>query len=126
MRHRRKVRKLGRDFQHRRLMLKNLFTSLLDKEKIKTTEAKAKALVSLADKLIEAAKSGDLHARRQVARYITNKEVYKKFFGELLPALSSRVGGHVRMVRLGHRKGDGAMISQVELIKEVAEKGKGK
>ena len=124
MRHRRKVKKLGRDFQHRRLMLRNLFTSLLDKEKIKTTEAKAKELVRLTNRLIEGAKSGDLHSRRQVAKYITNKEVYKKFFGELLPVLSPRVGGHVRMVRLGYRKGDGAMLSQVELIKEAVEKGK--
>ena len=121
MRHRKKGRKLGKMSQHRELMLKTLFTSLLDKKKIKTTEAKAKELVRLTDSLIEEAKKDDLNSRRKVSSYITDKKVYKNFFQEMLPSLRKKVSGHVRMVRLGYRKGDGAMLSQVELIEEEKE-----
>jgi len=118
MRHRQKKIKLGTDAEHTRSILRNLFTSLIEHEKITTTFAKAKALKQVADRLIEKAKKGDLSSRREVSVWLKNKNAYKKFFHQLLPHLSSRTGGHVRVIRTGYRKGDGALMAQVELLKE--------
>lgn len=112
------MRKLGVDSAHRSSLLKNLFTSLLLSGKIKTTEARGKELLRFGNRLIEKAKRGDLASQREVSSYITKKEVSINFFKETLPKLSSRRGGHLRLMRINHRKGDGASMVMVELIKE--------
>ena len=110
-------------------MLRNLVTSLLEHEKVKTTDAKAKEVRPLAEKLIGLAKRGDLHARRQALSVVRKAEVVKKLFETLSPRYQSRTGGYLRIVKVGFRPGDGAPVSLVELIseeKEGAKKGKGK
>jgi large subunit ribosomal protein L17 len=110
-------------------MLRNLVTSLLEHEKVKTTDAKAKELRPLAEKLIGLGKRGDLHARRQALSVVRKAEVVKKLFETLSPRYQSRTGGYLRIVKIGFRPGDGAPVSLVELIgegKEGAAKGKGK
>ena len=129
MRHRIAGRKLGRTTSHRVSMLRNLVTSLLEHEKVKTTDAKAKELRPLAEKLIGLGKRGDLHARRQALSVVRKAEVVKKLFETLSPRYQSRTGGYLRIVKIGFRPGDGAPVSLVELIgegKEGAAKGKGK
>jgi large subunit ribosomal protein L17 len=129
MRHRIAGRKLGRTTSHRVAMLRNLVTSLLEHEKVKTTDAKAKELRPLAEKLIGLGKRGDLHARRQALSVVRKAEVVKKLFETLSPRYQSRTGGYLRIVKIGFRPGDGAPVSLVELIgegKEGAAKGKGK
>lgn len=118
MRHLNKKRKLGVNASHRKALLKNLFTSLLASGRIKTTEIRGKELVSFGNSLIEKAKKGDLVSRRKVSSYITNKEVSINFFKDTLPKVASRKGGHLRLLRMGIRKGDGAKIVMVELITE--------
>jgi len=110
-------------------MLRNLVTSLLEHEKVKTTDAKAKEVRPLAEKLIGLGKRGDLHARRQALSVVRKAEVVKKLFETLSPRYQSRTGGYLRIVKVGFRPGDGAPVSLVELIseeKEGAKKGKGK
>jgi large subunit ribosomal protein L17 len=110
-------------------MLRNLVTSLLEHEKVKTTDAKAKEVRPLAEKLIGLAKRGDLHARRQALSVVRKAEVVKKLFETLSPRYQSRTGGYLRIVKVGYRPGDGAPVSLVELIgeeKEGAKKAKGK
>ena len=110
-------------------MLRNLVTSLLEHEKVKTTDAKAKEVRPLAEKLIGLAKRGDLHARRQALSVVRKADVVKKLFETLAPRYQSRTGGYLRIVKVGYRPGDGAPVSLVELIgegKEGAKKGKGK
>lgn len=129
MRHRIAGRKLGRTTSHRVAMLRNLVTSLLEHEKVKTTDAKAKEVRPLAEKLIGLAKRGDLHARRQALSVVRKAEVVKKLFETLSPRYQSRTGGYLRIVKVGYRPGDGAPVSLVELIgegKEGDKKGKGK
>jgi large subunit ribosomal protein L17 len=99
-------------------MLRNLVTSLLEHEKVKTTDAKAKELRPLAEKMIGLGKRGDLHARRQVLTVVRNAEVVRKLFDTLSPRYQSRQGGYTRIVKLGFRPGDGAPVSIVELISE--------
>ena len=120
---------MGRTTSHRVSMLRNLVTSLLEHEKVKTTDAKAKELRPLAEKLIGLGKRGDLHARRQALSVVRKAEVVKKLFETLSPRYQSRTGGYLRIVKVGFRPGDGAPVSLVELIgegKEGAAKGKGK
>jgi large subunit ribosomal protein L17 len=129
MHHRIAGRKLGRTSSHRTAMLRNLVTSLLEHEKVKTTDAKAKEVRPLAEKLIGLAKRGDLHARRQALSVVRKAEVVKKLFETLSPRYQSRTGGYLRIVKVGYRPGDGAPVSLVELIgeeKEGAKKAKGK
>jgi len=129
MHHRIAGRKLGRTTSHRVAMLRNLVTSLLEHEKVKTTDAKAKEVRPLAEKLIGLAKRGDLHARRQALSVVRKADVVKKLFETLAPRYQSRTGGYLRIVKVGYRPGDGAPVSLVELIgegKEGAKKGKGK
>lgn len=124
MRHRIAGRKLGRTTGHRSAMLRNLVTSLLEHEKLKTTDAKAKELRAMAEKMITLGKRGDLHARRQVAAVVRSAEVVRKLFDTLSPRFESRMGGYVRIVKMGNRPGDGAPVSIVELVGEIKE-GKG-
>jgi large subunit ribosomal protein L17 len=129
MRHRIAGRKLGRTTSHRVAMLRNMVTSLLEHEKVKTTDAKAKELRPLAEKLIGLGKRGDLHARRQALSVVRKPDVVKKLFEILSPRYQSRTGGYLRIVKVGNRPGDGAPVSIVELIgegKEGAAKGKGR
>jgi large subunit ribosomal protein L17 len=116
MRHRVKGKKLRRDTAHRRALLRNLVTSFLEKERMRTSLAKAKAARPLAEKMITLAKRNTLHARRQAARFIFGKEVVKKLFSELGPRFSERPGGYTRIVKIGPRRGDGMDMAMLELI----------
>ena len=99
-------------------MLRNLVSSLLEHEKVKTTDAKAKELRPLAEKLIGLGKRGDLHARRQALSVVRQPELVQKLFTTLSPRFQSRAGGYVRIVKLGTRPGDGAPVSIVEFLGE--------
>ena len=116
MRHRRKGRQLSRTASHKKAMLSNMATSLFRHERIHTTTAKAKELRPYAERLITLARRGDLHARRQAARTIHDKEALKKLFDTLGPRYAEREGGYMRILKLGQRKGDGAEISLVQLV----------
>ena len=110
-------RKLARSSGHRRAMYRNLVTDLLNYEKIATTEAKAKQVRGLADKMITLGKEGGLHSRRQALAFIFSKKVTDKVFGELAARYAERPGGYTRATKLGPRQGDGAAMAQVELVK---------
>ncbi len=116
MRHRKAGNQLGRNTSHRRAMLRNMVTSLFKYEQIETTDAKAKAVRPIAEKMITLAKRGDLHARRQALSYMQDKEVTHRLFDQLKDRFSSREGGYLRIVKKGSRKGDGASISVVQLL----------
>jgi large subunit ribosomal protein L17 len=118
MRHQIAGRKLGRTTSHRWAMLRNLVTSLLEHEKIKTTDAKAKELRPLAEKMIGLGKEGTLHARRQVLAVVRKADVVRKVFDTLSPRYQARPGGYVRITKLGFRPGDAAPVSMVELVTE--------
>ncbi len=116
MRHAIDTRKLGRTSEHRLAVLRNLATSLFEKERITTTVAKAKELKRFAEKAVTLAKDGTLHSRRLALKYVWKKETLKKLFDEIGPRFEGRNGGYVRIVRLGERKGDGAPMAMVELV----------
>jgi len=118
MRHAKRVKKLGRTRSHRKAMLANMAASLFMYHMIKTTEAKAKEVKKLAEKLITLAKRGDLHAHRQVYDVIRDRKLVKKLFDEIAPKFMDRKGGYTRVLKLGVRKGDGAPLSLVELLLE--------
>jgi len=125
MRHRKAGKKLGRTSSHRRAMLRNMVTSLFKYEQIVTTDAKAKELRPVAEKMITLAKRGDLHARRQALGYIKDKTTTHKLFGELKDRFMDRQGGYLRIVKKGIRKGDAAGISVVQLLEnEISKKKK--
>ena len=116
MRHRVAGRKFGRDTSHRLAMFRNLVTDLLRHERIKTTEAKAKEIRGLAEKMISLGRKGTLAARRSVLAYVYDPDVVTKVFDELAPRYRSRPGGYTRIVRMGPRNGDGAPMVILELI----------
>lgn len=116
MRHRVSGKKLRRNTAHRRALLRNLVTSLLERERVRTTLAKAKAARPLAEKMITLAKKDTLHARRLSLRFIFKKEIVKKLFEEIGPRFSERPGGYTRIIRIGPRAGDGAKMAMIELI----------
>ncbi len=116
MRHRVKGRKLRRPTAHRLALLRNLVTSFLEKERIRTTLAKAKETKPLAEKMITLAKRGTLHARRQALAFVRKEEVVTKLFDDLGPRFSERPGGYTRIVKLGLRAGDGAQMALLELV----------
>lgn len=118
MRHRAKGRQLSRTASHRRALLNNMATSLFQHERIVTTEAKAKELRPFAEKLITLARRGDLHARRLVERKVKDREVLAKLFAEIGPRFAGRPGGYTRILKLGHRPGDGADQARIELLAE--------
>lgn len=109
-------RKLGRPTDHRRAMLRNLVTSLLKSEKIETTETRAKETKKLAEKMITLAKRGDLHARRQVATFVQEKEVVEKLFSDIAPKYAERNGGYTRIYKVGPRRGDATEVVILELV----------
>jgi large subunit ribosomal protein L17 len=118
MRHRVAHRKLGRTTPHRIALLRNLATALFEKERIRTTLPKAKEVRSFAEKLITLARRGDLHARRLVGRNIKDREVLGRLFAELGPRFAARPGGYTRILKMGHRVGDGADVARIELLSE--------
>lgn len=118
MRHGARHRQLSRTASHRRAMLRNMATSLLAHDRVTTTEAKAKELRPYVEKLITLARRGDLHARRQVERKIKDRDVTGKLFAELGPRFAGRPGGYTRIIKLGHRGGDGAEMARIELLAE--------
>jgi large subunit ribosomal protein L17 len=118
MRHRAKNRQLSRTSSHRRAMLSNMATSLFMHGKVVTTVAKAKELRPVAEKLITLARRGDLHARRLVEKRIRDKAVSTALFKEIGPRFAARPGGYTRIIRLGHRVGDGADTARLELLAE--------
>lgn len=116
MRHRVAGSKLGRSPAHRRALLRNLVTELLQHEAVRTTDAKAKELKRWGDRLITLGKEGTLHARRRAAALVQRASVVRKLFTELGPRYAARPGGYTRVVKLGTRVGDAASISLVELV----------
>ncbi len=111
--------RLGSGPAHERLMLANLATALFEHDRITTTEAKAKRLRPLAERLITFAKRGDLHARRQVMTVIRDKDVVHKLFAEIGPKFATRPGGYTRIVKTNPRKGDNAPMAIIELVEEL-------
>ncbi len=111
--------RLGGSPAHERLMLANLATALFEHDRITTTEAKAKRLRPLAEKLISFAKRGDLHARRRVMTVIRDKDVVHRLFAEIGPNYTERGGGYTRIVKVGPRKGDNAPMAIIELVESV-------
>lgn len=116
MRHRVHARKLSRTSAHRSAMYRNLVTSLLDHERVETTDAKAKELRRLADRMITLGKRGDLHARRRAMRVIRARDVTAKVFSELAERYRTRPGGYTRVIKTRRRAGDAAGMSIVELV----------
>jgi large subunit ribosomal protein L17 len=117
MRHNIAGRRLSRDSSHRRAMYRNLVTDLLKYEKIVTTEAKAKEVRGLAEKMITLGKKSDLHTYRQALTFITDTQVAQKVFSELGTRYKERPGGYTRIVKLEPRLGDNASMVQLELVK---------
>jgi large subunit ribosomal protein L17 len=116
MRHQVAGRKLGRSSAHRRALYRNLVTDLLNHEKITTTEAKAKEVRGLAEKMITLGKEGKLHSRRQALAFILDKKITDKVFSDLAIRYAERPGGYTRITKLGPRRGDGAPMVQLELV----------
>lgn len=114
--HRKAGRKLGRTTAHRKAMLRNMVTSLLEHERIVTTVPKAKETRRVAEKMITLGKRGDLHARRQALAYIRSKDIVTKLFDELSGQYADRQGGYTRIIRTGNRIGDAAPMAIVELV----------
>jgi large subunit ribosomal protein L17 len=108
--------RLGSGPQHQKLMLGGLAASLFEHEKVRTTEAKARALRPVAERLITFAKKGDVHARRQVLRVMPDRDVVHRLFSEIAPRYAERDGGYTRILKLGPRKGDGAPMAILELV----------
>lgn len=116
MNHRKTGRKLGRSSAHRKALFRNMVTSLLEHEQIRTTDAKAKELRGVAEKMITLGKKGTLHARRNALRTIRSKDVTAKVFDELAERYRDRPGGYTRVIKLGQRPGDAAPMAIIELV----------
>jgi large subunit ribosomal protein L17 len=116
MRHRVAGRHLGRDTAHRLSLYRNLVTDLLRYERITTTEAKAKEIRPMAERIITLGRRGDLHARRQAMRFVFDPTVVKKVFDEIGPRMATRPGGYLRITGMEPRKGDGAKMAVIELV----------
>src|ERR1700712_2529917 len=109
-------RRFGGSSSHQRLMMANLVASLVAAEGIVTTEAKAKALRPIAEKVITKAKKGGLHRHRQVVSYLGDKEIAAKLFDDIGPRYVDRNGGYLRILKLGPRQGDNAPMAKIELV----------
>ena len=116
MRHRKAGRHLGRDGAHRKALYRNLVTDLLRYERITTTDAKAREIRPIAEKMITLGRRGDLHARRQALSYIYDRYVVEKVFEDIAPRMADRPGGYLRITRLEPRKGDGAKMAVIETV----------
>jgi large subunit ribosomal protein L17 len=117
MRHKLAGRKLGRRPEHQLALYRNQVAALLVHESITTTEAKAKEVRSLAEKMITLGKSDSLASRREALGFVTEKKVVEKLFSEIAPSYADRQGGYTRMLRLGPRAGDNAPMVRIELVK---------
>lgn len=116
MRHRIAGRKFDRSTPQRLALFRGLVTDLLKYEKLRTTEAKAKEVRAMAEKIITLGKDGTLHSRRQALAFVNDPEVVKKVFNDIAPRYAERPGGYTRIVKLGRRLGDGAAVAQLELV----------
>jgi len=116
MRHARTGRKLGRDSAQRRALYQNLACSLIEHGRIRTTEAKAKAVKPYAEKMITLGRRGDLHARRQALSELRSQEVVHQLFSDVAPRMAERPGGYTRIVKVGPRSGDAADMVYLELV----------
>ncbi len=124
MRHLKAGRKLGRTKGHRKALLSNLVRALFIEERIKTTEAKGKEVIGIADRLITLGKKGELAARRQAARVVRDKDTLSKLFKDIAPRFAERQGGYTRLIKLPPRLGDAASLVLVELVERSEEKKK--
>lgn len=122
MRHRKSGRQLGRNTHHRTALFRSLVTSLLEHERIETTEAKAKELRIMADRMITLGKDGSLSARRRAAAYIRSRSVVAKLFKEIAGRFSERPGGYTRLIKTRRRVGDAALMVVIELVARKTEK----
>ena len=118
MRHNKSGKRLGRNTPHRAAMLRNMVTSLFEHEKITTTDARAKELRKVVDRMITLGKRGDLHARRQVLSVIRDQKVVAKLFDQIGPRYKDRPGGYTRIIKIGSRLGDNAPQSIIALVEE--------
>ena len=116
MRHRKAGRQLRRTSEQKLALMRNLATSLIESGAIETTEAKAKELRPFIEKLITKAKSGTLHDRRLAIRHVHKRAAADKLFQEIGPRFRTRNGGYTRILKTGHRKGDGADMARIEII----------
>ena len=121
MRHRKRGRQLGRNTKHRLALFRNLATSLMEHERIETTEAKAKELRGITDRLITLGKQGTLHARRGALRVLRTKETVSKLFDDIAKRFSDRDGGYTRIIKTRQRPGDAAKLVAIELVETGAE-----
>ena len=124
MRHRVSISKLGKRPAHRRAMLRNMVTSLLRHERIRTTAPKAKEARRHAERMITLGKRGDLHARRLAARFVNDETVLKKLFDDIAGRFTERQGGYTRILRTGVRKGDASDMAILELVTQSAARQK--
>jgi len=122
MRHKVFGKKLNRDYKKRQALFKGLITALIEKGRIQTTEAKAKAVKGLIDNLVNKAKRNDLTARRLILARLPNKKIVEKLFKEVVPATGKQKSGFTRIIRLKERKGDGAKMVILEWIYQLAVK----
>jgi large subunit ribosomal protein L17 len=118
--------KLGRSSSHKEAMLRNMVTSVIKYERIRTTDSKAKELKKVAEKMITLGKKGSLHARRQALAVVRDKDMVGKLFGELTERYRNRPGGYTRIVKAGYRFGDNAPVSILEFITDEKKKEKAK
>jgi large subunit ribosomal protein L17 len=116
VRHHRSGKKLGRDSAHRRALYSNLAGALIEHGRIRTTEAKAKAVRPIAEQMITLGRRGDLHARRQALAYLRSQEIVYKLFSDVGPRFAERPGGYSRIVKIGPRQGDSADMVYLELV----------
>jgi large subunit ribosomal protein L17 len=116
VRHHRSGKKLGRDAAHRKALYSNLAGALIEHGRIRTTEAKAKAVKPIAEQMITLGRRGDIHARRQAIAYLRSQDVVHKLFSEVAPRFADRPGGYSRIVKLGPRQGDAAEMVYLELV----------
>ncbi len=121
MRHRKKGKKLGRNTGQRKALFRSLIGALIIHEEIKTTQAKAKAVKRLADKLIGKAQVSSLHVRRQILAFLPNKQAVNKLVDEVAPRFKAKKSGFTRLVNLGKRRGDDAMMVKIELTEKKKE-----
>ncbi len=121
MRHHRAGKKLNRSSAQRRALYSNLAGSLITHGRIETTEAKAKAVKPIVEKLITLARGGDLHARRQALAFLRSQDVVHQLFAEVAPRFEGRQGGYTRIVKIGPRPGDAAEMVYLELVDFVPE-----
>eukprot|EP01156_Anaeramoeba_ignava_P010588 Anaeramoba_ignava/a480209_50.p5 GENE.a480209_50~~a480209_50.p5 ORF type:complete len:124 (-),score=9.65 a480209_50:42-413(-) len=116
MRHQKRVAKLGRTRSHRKALLDNLAIAMIEHGKIKTTDAKAKALRSFVEKLITLGKNDTVHARREAFKSLQSRELVQRLFSHIAPQYIDRPGGYTRIIKLGFRKNDCAPVSLIEFV----------